>query len=82
MTCEYRSIAMNCGTRTDAVLAHAADVVPAQVDEHDVLGALFLVALEFLGEPEVVLLAPAARSRPGDRVRLDAAALDPDEHLW
>ena len=66
---------MNCGTRTDAVLADAADVVAAEVDEHHVLGALLLVALQLLGQPHVLVVVAAARPRAGDRMRLDARAL-------
>ena len=81
MTCEKRSSPMNCGTRTDAVLADAADVVAPEVDQHHVLGALLLVALQLLGQPQVLFLGPAARPRAGDRVRLDRASLDAHQHL-
>ena len=36
-----------------AELADAANVVAPEIDEHDVLGAFLLVALEFLGEAQV-----------------------------
>ena len=55
---------MNCGTRTRAVLADAADVVAAEVDEHDVLGALLLVALQLLGETQVLFVVAPARRVP------------------
>ena len=45
-----------------AVVADAAEVVAAEVHEHDVLGALLLVALQLLAQPQVVLLV-AARAR-------------------
>ena len=64
-----------------AGVAHAADVVAAEVDQHDVLGALLLVALQLLAEPEVLLRGGAARARAGDRVRLDLAVLDAHQHL-
>ena len=53
---------MNCGTRTRAVVAHAAEIVAPEVDEHDVLGALFLVALELLGQAQIlVVVLPRGR---------------------
>ena len=64
-----------------AVGTDAAEVVAAEVDEHDVLGALLLVALQLLAEAQVLLVRLAARPRAGDRVRLGLAALDPHEHL-
>ena len=39
---------MNVSTSTAAVLAHAAEVVAAEVDEHHVLGALLLVGEQLL----------------------------------
>ena len=62
---------MNCGTRTDAVLADAADVVAAEVDEHHVLGALLLVALQLLGQPLVLVRRSrrAAACRQSDASR-------------
>ena len=41
---------MNVSTSTRAVLAHAAEVVAAEVDEHHVLGALLLVGEQLLGD--------------------------------
>ena len=64
-----------------SVLADPSEIVAAQVDEHDVLGALFLVALQLLGKPEILLIVGASRTRASNRVRLSAPALDPDEHL-
>ena len=46
---------MKRSTVTDAVLADAAEVVAAEVDEHDVLGALLLVGEQLLGDARVVL---------------------------
>ena len=46
------------------VVADAADVVAAEIDEHDVLGALLLVALQLLGQPR----CPLRRLRPRGRV--------------
>ena len=64
-----------------SVLADAADVVAAEIDEHHVLGALLLVALQLFGEPHVLFVGAAARPRAGNRMRLDARSLHPDEHL-
>ncbi len=64
-----------------AVVAHAADVVAAQVHEHHVLGLLLLVALQLLGEPHVLFVRLAARPRARDRMRHGVPALDPHQHL-
>ena len=45
------------------------------------LGALLLVAPQLLGEAQVFLVVAPARPRAGDRMRLDAPALDADQHL-
>ena len=42
-----------------AELRHAAQVVAAEIDEHHVLGALFLVPLQLFGEPRVFLVGLA-----------------------
>ncbi len=47
-----------------AGLADAADVVPAEIDQHHVLGALLLVALQLVGRAA----DPLPRSRPRGRV--------------
>ena len=52
-----------------AVLAHAPEVVAAEVDEHDVLGALLLVREQVLGDRAVLLRVAAARAGAGDRAR-------------
>ena len=64
-----------------ADLRDAADVVAAEVHEHDVLGALLLVAPQLLGQPLILVRRRAAPPRAGDRVRLDVPALDAHEHL-
>ena len=46
-----------------AVVADAAEVVAAEVDEHHVLGALLLVALQLLAEPHDPPRACAPRGR-------------------
>ena len=64
-----------------AVLAHAAEVVAAEVDEHHVLGALLRVGEQLLGDPPVVLGVRPARARAGDRAGRDVAAGDGDQRL-
>ena len=58
-----------------------AEVVAAEVDEHDVLGPLLRVALELLGEQRVLAGVGAARPRAGDRVGREPVALDLEEQL-
>ena len=68
-------------TLTRADLGDAADVVPAEVEEHQVLGALLGVG-EQLGLERVVLLRrAAARPGAGDRADGDLAVLDPHQDL-
>ena len=43
-------------------LGHAADVVAAEVHQHDVLGLLLLVGQQFVGQLAVLLLRRAARA--------------------
>ena len=64
-----------------AVLADAADVVAPEIDEHHVLGALLLVALQLVGEAQILLLGAAARPRAGDRMGLDVLPFDAHQHL-
>ena len=53
---------MNVSTVDRAVLADAAEVVAAEVDEHHVLGALLLVGEQVLGDPRVLgRVAPRGR---------------------
>ena len=68
-------------TRTVPGPAHPAEVVPAEVDEHDVLGLLLRVALELLGEELVLGRRRPARPGAGDRVGGQAVALDLEEEL-
>ena len=58
-----------------------AQVVPAEVDEHDVLRSLLRVALELLGEDPVVRVGRPTRSRARDRVGRQLVALDLEEEL-
>ena len=64
-----------------AVLAHPAEVVAAEVDEHHVLGALLLVGEQFLGDPAVLLGCCSARTGAGDRPRRDVAPADGEQRL-
>ena len=53
-----------------------------EIDEHHVLGALLLVALQLLRRAaDPLLRCVAARPRAGNRMRLDAPALDAHQHL-
>ena len=72
---------MNVGHAHAAVFADAAQVVAAEIDEHDVLGALFLVALQLVGEALIFFLGASARPRAGDRMRHRMAAFDAHQHL-
>jgi hypothetical protein len=54
-------------TLTLPVLRDAADVVARQVDQHQVLGALLRVGLQFGGQLRVLLRRGAARPRAGQR---------------
>jgi hypothetical protein len=58
----------------------AAEVVAFQVDQHDVLGALFRMA-DQLTHARRVVVALRARTRAGDRARLHELAADFDEPL-
>ena len=61
---------MNVSTSTRAVLAHAAEVVAAEVDEHHVLGALLLVGEQVLRDRLVL----ARRRRRAGGCRRSAAS--------
>ena len=56
-----------------ARLAHFRQVVARQVNQHDVLGALFRIADEFFRKPAVFNLSIAAWPRTGNRVSEDLA---------
>ena len=57
-----------------AVLADAAEIVAAQVDQHDVFGAFFFVGQHFLFERGVVGFVFAARMGAGDRTVFELAS--------
>ena len=60
---------------------HPTEVVPAEIDEHDVLGPLLWVTLELLGEEPILALVGAAGPGAGDRVGRQLVALDLEEEL-
>ncbi len=64
-----------------AVLADAAQVVAAQVHQHDVLGALLGIGQQFVGEVAILLGLLAAPACAGDRVQRGDAVLEPHMHL-
>ncbi len=64
-----------------AVLADATQIVAPQIDEHDVLGALFFTSEHFLFEALIFGFILAAPARPRDGTIENIAALDFDEHL-
>ena len=64
-----------------ADLRDAADVVAAEVDQHDVLGALLRVGEQLRGERPVLLGVGAAAARAGDRPQRHLVALEPHQDL-
>ena len=42
--------------------------MPAEIDEHHVLGALLFVALQLLGEPHILFVITAAWPGAGNRM--------------
>ena len=64
-----------------AELGHAAYVVAAQVDQHDVFGDFFFVGAEVSFESAVFDLVGAALAGAGDGAVLDAAAVHADQEL-
>jgi len=59
----------------------APDVVPSEVNEHDVLGALLGVGQQRLGDRLVLGLGDTSRTRPRERAHVDAAVLQAHQHL-
>jgi len=64
-----------------SVLGHPPDVVATEIDEHDVLGALFLVGPELLFELPILVGASPPRPRARDRPHLDDAVGAPHQRL-
>ena len=65
-----------------AIFAHASQVVAAQVHQHHVLGALFLVVAHLFFEAQIFGLVVAAGMRPGNRAVLELAPGHANQHLW
>ena len=66
---------------TRVVVGDPADVVAAQVHEHDVLGPFLGVGQQFLGQGPVLGLVLAPPPRAGERADRDRPVLDPDQDL-
>ena len=64
-----------------AGLGNTTDVVAPQVDQHDVLGDLFLVCQEIGGIRLIFRLCRAARPRTGNRMVGDSRAFQPHQQL-
>ena len=81
MTWLYRSMVANSGTSTRARLADPAEIVAAEVDEHDVLGPFLRVGEQLAGEARVLLRRGAAPAGAGDRVQQGAPSGDLEVRL-
>src|SRR5258708_16769089 len=64
-----------------AVIADAAEIVAAEIDEHDVLRALLFAGEQFLFEALVFRFVLAARLSSGDWAVKNVAALHLDQHF-
>ena len=64
-----------------AGFGHAADIVAAQVDEHQVLGDLLGVLQQVLLQRQIGLCSGAAWAGAGDGSHRNLAILDPDQNL-
>jgi len=60
---------------------HPPNVVPSEIDEHEMLGAFLLVGQQLARQPRVRFSASTARPRPGDRPHRHAAVTKPHEEL-
>jgi hypothetical protein len=60
---------------------HAAHVVAAEVDEHDVFGALLVIVHHFPFEALILFFGCAAGACAGDRAVLDLAVVDANEEF-
>src|SRR5687768_15221682 len=81
---EHVTVPLNvheAGNADGTVPRDAADIVSAEVDEHEVLGALFRIGEEVLGEGGVLFVGGAAYAGAGDGPYDDTAVLDPHEDL-
>src|ERR1035438_8604985 len=64
-----------------AIFGDAADVVAAEVDQHDVLGDFFFIRAQVGFEPAVFHLVSGARAGAGDGTVFDVAAMHADQQL-
>ncbi|MNP37327.1 hypothetical protein D3C76_1307690 [compost metagenome] len=60
---------------------HPADVVAAQVDQHQVLGDFFLVRQQVIFQSPVGFFVRTARACSGNRSHRDQVVFDPHQHL-
>ena len=58
-----------------------SEIVPAQVDEHNVLRPLLRVLQEFVGQPPVLLLIFPSAPRPGDGLEIGDPLFEADHDL-
>ena len=61
---------------------HPADIVAAEIEQHQVFGALLLVLEQFLGKRFVLSRRGTAASRAGNGSDGDLAITDPDQNFW
>ena len=64
-----------------AVFRYPTEVVPSEIDEHHVFGALLLIELELFGQPVIFGSVPPPRPCASNRVRDGRTSLHPDKHL-
>ena len=64
-----------------SVLGHPSHVVPAEIDQHQVLGALLWIGRQLIGEDQVLLGGGAARPGARDRPQRHLPLLDPNQDL-
>ena len=72
---------MSSSTVTEPCTADAAQVVAAEVHQHDVLGPFLGVRLQLADQDAVLCLVGAARPGAGDGSRHHVVAVDRDERL-
>ena len=60
---------------------HAADVVAAEVDQHQVFGQFFRVGQQFFRQVGILLRRLAARAGAGDGAHGDVVAFQPHQYL-
>jgi hypothetical protein len=60
-------------------LANAADIIPPEIDQHNMFGALFFILSQFLLKPGVFSGVFAARPCARQRTSDNDAVFDPDK---